>query len=476
VISRRLRLALLLICAGALVFVLVRFDDVSSPRMRESATEREITPMVSPGPEENKQEGPSAPAELAREDEDDLDNDDEIESATPASAAGANPTSFAMTRPSAAPQGNSASNDEEVVSYQAFSADDARSIFSPLAQEGSRVTNDEFFSGVRVERPAAPEAAPTPEPTKEPEGGLPWVEGQARGYTMLYAMQPAARRVVERNVQALLTSHVKDVYIGVLIDGTFGQDFEYLRTLVTRLSSNGRRLTLALYLSNGPTMRKWDETPIDALFSRINPREFRNRIIREQALQSQYVEVARKAKRVFAFNTSLSPFNTNVAIPMLEDNLDRNSYRVMRDLARNEIRENCVFMRNPCVGCFLGNDGDTLGDPREEHTMQLFSSLKPGDSFSLDGIGFVYPGMGRTIELSADELLNVMSSSYEKGLRYVGLWRHDWQGVKHGVPNDHPESRAYLASGDDELGFEIDALRHRLSPVTPEEEDEEVYN
>ncbi len=474
-ISRRLRLAALITCAGALVFVVIRRNDVPSPRIRERAIQRDVEPTVSPGPEDMKREGPPAPTEIARDEDDDLDNDDEIESASAPSATRAAPTSFAIPSPRAVPQRRGAANQEAGASFQAFSADDARSIFSPLVQEGSRVTNDEFFSGVRIERPSAPEAAPTPEPTKEPEGGLPWVEGQARGYTMLYAMQPTARGVVERNVQALLTSHVKDVYIGVLIDGTFGQDFEYLRTLVTRLSSNGRRLTLALYLSNGPTMRKWDETPIDALFSRINPREFRNRIIREQALQSQYVEVARKAKRIFAFNTGLSPFNTNVAIPMLEDNLDRNSYRVMRDLARNEIRENCVFMRNPCVGCFLGNDGDTLGDPREEHTMKLFPSLKPGDSFSLDGIGFVYPGMGKTIELSADELLNVMSDSYEKGLRYVGLWRHDWQGVKHGVPNDHPESRAYLASGDDELGFEIDALRHRLSPVTPEE-DEEVDN
>ena len=103
--------------------------------------------------------------------------------------------------------------------------------------------------------------------------------------------------------------------------------------------------------------------------------------------------------------------------------------------------------------------------------MNLFSSLKPGDSFSLDGVGFVYPGMQKTIELSADELLNLMSDAYGKGLRYVGLWRHDWQGVEHGVANDHPESRAYLSSNDDELNFEIEALRHRLSPVEPLEED-----
>jgi hypothetical protein len=286
---------------------------------------------------------------------------------------------------------------------------------------------------------------------------------------MLYAMQASAREVVERNVQALLAAHIKDVHIGVLIDGTFGQDFEYLRSIISRLSSNGRRLTLVLYLSNGPTMRKWDRTPIDALFSRIDPGEFRGRIIREQGLQSQFVEVARKAKRVFVFNKGLSQFNVNVAIPMLEDNLDRNAYRVMRDLARSEIRDSALFMRNPCVGCFSGNDGDSLGDPREEHTMKAFGALEPGDGFSLDGIGFTYPGGANTIELSAEQLRKLMNDSYVKGLRYVGLWRHDWQGVEHGVPNEHPEQRLYRSSNDDELTFEIDVLRERLSPVVAAE-------
>ncbi len=468
-ISRWRRLVVLLMCVGALLLVFLRFAVNSTPFERERSASREVMPVVSPYPDGMTQKDAPMPGQRAQEDDDELDDDDEIESASSASAARATPTALAIARPSASAQKQGESSDGKERSSVAFSDDDARSIFSPLLQEGSKVTNDEFFSGVRVGGAAG--AAVEPEPTQEPEAGLPWVEGQSRGYTMLYAMQPAARDVVERNVQALLASHIKDVHIGVLIDGTFGQDFEYLRTIITRLSSDGRRLTLALYLSNGPTMRKWDTTPIDALFTRIDPRDFRNRIIREQALQSQFVEVARNAKRVFAFNRSLSDYNVNVAIPMLEDNLDRNAYRVMRDLARNEIRDNCVFMRNPCVGCFPGNDGDSLGDPREEHTMNLFSSLKPGDSFSLDGVGFVYPGMQKTIELSADELLNLMSDAYGKGLRYVGLWRHDWQGVEHGVANDHPESRAYLSSNDDELNFEIEALRHRLSPVEPLEED-----
>jgi hypothetical protein len=403
---------------------------------------------------------------VAVQDDDDLDDDDEIEASASNVMASAAPTSAHTLRPTAAFERAGESTGDRDLSSGTFSDDDARSIFSPLVQEGSQVSNDEFFSGVRVER-AAVTAAPQPEPTPdEEEKGLPWVEGQARGYTMLYAMQASARAVVERNVQALLTSHIKDVYIGVLIDGTFGQDFEYLRTIVTRLSSNGRRLTLVLYLSNGPTMRKWDSTPIDALFSRIDPLKFRNRIVRESALQNQFVEVARKAKRIFAFNKGLSTFNVNVAIPMLEDNLDRNSYRVMRDLAKNEIREAALYMRNPCVGCGVaGNDGDSLGDPREEHTLKAFSSLKPGDGFSLDGIGFAYPGMVSTIEVSAEQLLSLMNDSYAKGLRYVGLWRHDWQGVEHGVPNDHPEQRLYRASNDDEIGFEIEVLRTRLNPV-----------
>jgi hypothetical protein len=348
---------------------------------------------------------------------------------------------------------------------------DQRGIFAELNEaQGSQLSNDEFFSGVRVSQGAGllGPVEPTPQPTPAVKG-LPWLEGQSRGYTMLYAMQPQARAVVERQVQAMLTAHIKDLYIGVLIDGTFGRDFEYLRSIIARLSAEGRRLTVALYLSNGPTMRRWRETTITALFAKINPVEFRQRIRREQRLQSEYLDVARQAQRIFLFNTGSYPANSNVAIVMLEDNLDQASYRVMRDLARSVVREAAVIMRNPCVGCLSGNDGDTLGDAREEHTLERFDLLQPGDAFSFDGIGFAYPGMPPTTEVPSDGVLSVMVNSFAKGLRYVGLWRHEWQGVEEGVPNPHPEQRPYTPSNDDQVNFEVEALRMGLNEVPTED-------
>jgi hypothetical protein len=398
--------------------------------------------------------------------DDELETDDEVVGTDPESSIPQSPTPGVPHVGTVAAQILEQPTEAHTSQPTELAGDDARAIFSPLVEQGSQLSGDQFFAGVRVESGAqAPAEAPTPEATPEDEGGLEWVEGQARGYAMLYAMQPAARPVVEQNMRALLSSHIKDVYIAVLIDGTFGQDFEYLRTLVTRLSANGRRLTLVLYLSNGATMRVWDTTPIDVLFTRLDPFEFRTRIMRERNLQSQFVDVVRKAKRMFAFNRGLSPLNSNVAIPMLEDNLDRDSYRVMRDLARGELGDFAQLMRNPCVGCIRGNDGDSLGDPREEHALKMFSSLRPGDGFSLDGIGFTYPGEVNTIELSSGQLFDLMSDAYSKGLRHVGLWRHNWQGVKHGIPNDHPNERLYRASSEDEIAFEIDVLRHRLNPV-----------
>jgi hypothetical protein len=121
------------------------------------------------------------------------------------------------------------------------------------------------------------------------------------------------------------------------------------------------------------------------------------------------------------------------------------------------------------LGCRKGNDDDLLGDPREEHTVARFSTLRAGDAFSLDGTGFVYPGATPTVQVSSGQLLSLMNESFSKALRYVGLWREEWQGVEYGQPNPHPELRAYIPSNDDQIAFEITALREGLNPVQDEE-------
>jgi len=288
---------------------------------------------------------------------------------------------------------------------------------------------------------------------------------------MLYAMQPQARQVVEANVQALLGARIREPHIGVLIDGTFSRDFAYLKDIVTRLSADDRALTLTLYLSNGPTMRKWEMTPIDQhIFARISPEEFRLQIRRNMTLRAEFLAVVLQAKDVFTHNSNAGSGNSNVAIVMLEDNLEVFSYRALREIAAEQLGTMASFMRNPCVGCVDGNDDNTLGDSREEHQLERFGILKSGDAYSLDGIGFKYPNGEGTGPASA-QLVDLIDESYRRGLRYFGLWQEDWQGVREGVPNKRPEERTYIASSPDQQAFEIQMLR---SGLIPEAEDEDV--
>lgn len=344
--------------------------------------------------------------------------------------------------------------------------DDARSVFSELQPEqGSQVTD--VLGGVVVRNPqggVAPVVTPDLTPT-----GRGWVSGQARGYTMLYAMQPEARAVVEANVEALLNARVREPYIGVLIDGTFGRNFGYLKEIIQRLSSEGRALTLVLYLSNGPTMRKWEVTPIDQhIFARISPEDFRLQIRRNARLRAEFLAVVLQAKDVFQYSASVAPGNTNLAIVMLEDNLDVLAYRSMREIAAEQLGTIAGFVRNPCVKCWPGNDDDTLGDAREEHELARFNVLRSGDGYSLDGVSFKYPN-GEGAGVSAEQLGEYLTDSVQRGLRYFGLWREEWQGVRAGVPNKRPEERTYIASLPDQQVFEIEMLRTGLIAEAQEE-------
>lgn len=353
---------------------------------------------------------------------------------------------------------------------QPLQPDDGRGLFSELQPAATSSVSDPL-GGVVIRGPGPVRPVVTPELTPS---GRSWVSGQARGYTMLYAMQPQARPVVEANVQALLGSRVREPYIGVLIDGTFSRDFSYLKDVVTRLSAEGRELTLVLYLSNGPTMRKWEVTPIDQhIFARISPEEFRLQIRRNMSLRAEFFAVVLQAKDVFAHNLSLGPNNTNVAIVMLEDNLDVLAYRALREIAAEQLGPMAGFMRNPCIGCHPGNDDDTLGDAREEHQLERFDILKAGDGYSLDGVGFRYPN-GEGSGVAADQVTDYIEESLRRGLRFFGLWQENWQGVRDGIPNKRPEDRTYLPSSPDQQAFEVELLRLGLIREDQEESADET--
>jgi hypothetical protein len=307
------------------------------------------------------------------------------------------------------------------------------------------------------------QASPSPEPSKSPLV-LNRVSGQTRGYVILNLMQPTARQSVESQIQVLLESQIQSIYLGVLVDGTFGQDFTYLDQIISRLTQDNRNLTLALYLTNGATMRSFETTPIKVAFNTIDPLEFRSLIQYNSQIRSQFASILATVRPSFLLNRSISNANSNIAISMLEDNLDQESYIAMQRMTRSALGDIAEFMRNPCPGCYKGNDEDGHGDKIELHLTERIHTLGPGDGFTLDGVGFSYPEEG----LSApriDEIMYLQRIANGHQLRYFGLWRHQRQGVEIGVDPIHPNNRNYEIVSEGQRLIEIEILRDGLSEV-----------
>jgi hypothetical protein len=329
-----------------------------------------------------------------------------------------------------------------------------RSTDAGLGLGGSAATQDELSS---VDAPDS----------NSPRVDLTRVSGQARGYTMLYMMQPNARPVVEQQVTTLLRSNIAEIHIGVLIDETFGRDYDYMRSVLRRLSVADRAVFLTLYLVSGPTMRDFATTPLRTAFSTVSPALFRLLITSDRDVRNRFARIAREARVMFDFNRTLSPRSRNFAVVMLEDNLDRSSYRAMRALASAVLGPEINFVRNPCLGCFPGNDSETFGDALEEHSPQRFLDLGVGDAFSLDGLGFRHEGEGPENGVDLGQLEAFLDQGLTRGLAYFGLWRFSWQGIVPGRSLAHPDQRVYLPSTPDQEAVEIRLLRRGLIQGTP---------
>jgi hypothetical protein len=302
------------------------------------------------------------------------------------------------------------------------------------------------------------------------EGGLPWVGGQGRGYAMLYGLQPEARAVVESNVSTLLAARVREPYIGVLIDGTFGKDFEYLRELIRRLNADGRNLQLALYLANGPAQRRYKNPPYEVPFVRTRPEDFRRDIRRSNSdAQIQYLQMVSDARILFEFNLQTNPEARNFAVVMLEDNLERDSFRAMAQLAREQLEAVATIVRNPCVSCYEGNDGESLGYPIEEHSVERFNLLGDGGGYTLDGVGFSYPNEAGGRGITSEQVISLANGAFQRGLSYFGLWREEWQGIENGQLLKDPKGRTYVASTAEETDFEVTVLRSGLPLLNSQE-------
>jgi hypothetical protein len=302
----------------------------------------------------------------------------------------------------------------------------------------------------------------TAQPTATPEQEE-LLFGQVRGYELFYLMQPEARAIVERQIQALIDSRLSDVYLGVLVDGSFGRDFVYLRQVLDRLHAAGRQITLAIYAVNGPSMRRYENTQVVSPYTRIEPRRFRELIKSDQGIRKIFRDQLAELRPVLEYNLQLNSKNSNILVVMLEDNLDAASYLAMRELAQAEIGTLAEYMRNPCLGCYSGNDSNSFGDHLILHDPEQISGLGPGDAFSLDGVGIKHgTSSGSSGEISPDQIRAYQRMALERGLRFFAYWDGERQGLSPGNYPAPPE-RNYQFPTEEEFAIETELIKDGLS-------------
>lgn len=354
--------------------------------------------------------------------------------------------------------GNTASpNDAKSSNTSAQVMDALRDLEQMNSQKPSTL-----MGGIRV-RGGAGEDPTTPEERKKEQTSIALIDGQPRGFVLLPLMQPQARPCIEKQVDTLLKSQLRHLYITTLVDGTFSKDFDYLSEVIRRLSTEGRTLLLELYLSSGPTMRRFETTPIITPFSRINPILFRGIIQSDPTSQNAFKQIAASTKEVLMLNHSLNPANKNIICVMLEDNLNMQSYKKMRELVSGVLGDLADFVRNPCPGCVDGNDVDSAGDGIEVHAPEGLNSLTSNDGVTLDGTGYCYPGESSSgCRISYDTMLGTLKLDALKRLRYFGLWRQDRQS--NGNLDIPPANRSYQVPTDDQAQFDIQLLQAGLVP------------
>lgn len=331
-------------------------------------------------------------------------------------------------------------------------------------EQVSSPQNQNRLGGVVTKSLAAVSPAPAstiaPSPTA-PSTGAVRLSGQARGYMMLALMHPAARATVENQLGAMLRAEISQLYLGVLVDGTFTLDFGYLSEVISRLSIDGRSVTLVLYFISGPSMRGYPSLPIDAGFNAISPVRFRSLIEQDAGTREEYQRMLRRAIPVYQLNRRLSPGAINIAIPMLEDNLNDRSYSAIRELTRQTLGDVAETMRNPCPRCVSGNTSTSFGDGIESHTTGQMAQLGPLDGFAMDGSGYRFAEEAEGNQLNLDETRTLLTDSKARGLRFFGIWRAQRQGLYVG-PRLHPDERIYEVPSEAQLLVEIDLLRHGL--------------
>lgn len=316
----------------------------------------------------------------------------------------------------------------------------------------------------------APVVTPTPveevDSKKEDNDLSVKVGGQARGFTLLPLLNPRARASIDAQVETLRRANLDEMYLGVLTDETFAQKFDntYFASILKKLSAPDRSVILELYLTNGPTMREWNKTPINASFNKMDPADFREQIQSDDWVRRKYALLVGRVKEIVSLHRSLSPRNKILVSVMLEDNLDDASYRAARKITVEELGGGIQFIRNPCSCGYPGTNDDPLGDRLELHELSHLSRLRAGDGYTLDGVGYSYGSTDELSKLTVEGVRNALERSRGQGLSFFSLWRASRQGLYRPGVREHPSKRNFEVPSEEEMKIDISLLRHGLDP------------
>ncbi len=256
------------------------------------------------------------------------------------------------------------------------------------------------------------------------------IESTPRGLSCLHCLQPEAKEQAKTIVTTIAASCLKNVAINYLVDGTFSYDEATLKEHIDLLTSDGRRLFLHLYFLNGASQRKWKSTNSAGFAVEIAPEKFREEIKEDSNLRDKYQQLVKKVAPAMQYAASKGAV-LSVA-PMLEDNLKEDSFEALADLTLKSLPANLnVLMgRNPCPGCYRGNDRDVpSGFFRESHSIENASNLK--DSLITndgDVTDFDFRNANAPNSLNLDDLRDARDAASKNNNVFI-LWTASYQGL-----------------------------------------------
>jgi hypothetical protein len=287
------------------------------------------------------------------------------------------------------------------------------------------------------------------------------IESTPIGLSCLHCSHPKARRQAKLLATLMFRACVKNVATNFLIDGTFSYDGEFIKDVIELLNSNGRRLFVNFYLSNGATQRHWRSTGIRSFATQISPSEFRERIFYDASLRGQFKAIAVRAGKLVSHANSLG--SVVFVTPALEDNLDKESFGEISALTLEALPAKAYFslVRNPCPRCYPGNTVDVPeGFVGELHTAGSQFNLRDG-IVSNDGDDYEFSPAEVLSGVTLDSLRETRDRAARQNNIFI-LWDAERQGIE--TQNGynvfpHPNDRNYAIPSITERADIVSFLR-----------------